>query len=102
MGRDPPRGIAVRKLAFLLLILGFSSAVFAKTSALIKKPINVEQLEQLLPTLHNQPDGKVAQKLYLLELTERASSIRLERWQASFPGKKTRKALLASAADKSQ
>jgi hypothetical protein len=96
-GRNYPRGIAMGRLAVLLLIVGFSLGVFAKTPVPVKKPVTVEQLEQLLPALHDQPDGKAAQKLYLFELTERASPLRLQRWQASVPGKQAREALLALA-----
>ena len=45
-------------------------------------PITVAELEQLLAAAHGQSDGKVAKQLSDLELTERASSIRLARWEA--------------------
>jgi hypothetical protein len=81
----------VRRLVFLLLLAWLGPAALAGTR------VTVQQLDQLLTTLHKQPDGKVAKQLFGLELTERASSLRLERWQADFPGKRTREALLALA-----
>jgi hypothetical protein len=66
-------------------------------AALAGTPVTVQQLDQLLTTLRNRPDGKVAKQLFGLELAERASSLRLRQWQAEFPGKQTREALLMLA-----
>ena len=85
------------RLAVLLLIVGLSSLAFAETSAPVEGRVTVEQLELLLTKLHSASDGKVTSKLFNLELTERASSPRLQRWLADFPGKHTREALLALA-----
>lgn len=76
-----------RKLAFLLLLLGTASPAFAATR------VTVEQVEQLLAAFHAKSDGKVAAQLSRLELTERASSRRLARWEQEFPGRRTREAL---------
>ena len=73
----------VRKIVFLLLLMaGFAPRVLAA------KLITVAELEQLLAKAHGQSDGKVAAELYDLELTERASSIRLASWEAQFPGRR--------------
>ena len=79
------------KLAFLLLMAGWSATALAGTR------VNVEQVEQLLAASHDLPDGKLAEKLYGLELVERASSARLSYWQSLFAGAHTREALLALA-----
>jgi hypothetical protein len=81
----------VSKLAVLLLLAGFGSNALAATC------VTVEQVEQFLSASHELPDAKLAAKISDLELTERASSLRLSRWQAEFPGKRTREALLALA-----
>jgi len=81
----------VGKLAFLLLMAGWSATALAGTR------VNVEQVEQLLAASHDLPDGKLAEKLYGLELVERASSARLSYWQSLFTGARTREALLALA-----
>ena len=59
--------------------------------------VTVQQLEELIAVEHDQPDAEVARKLSRLELTERASSLRLSRWQTQFSGKRTREALMALA-----
>ncbi len=79
------------KLALLMLIAGFGPAALAGTR------VNVEQVEKLLAASRSLPDGKLAEKLYGLELTERASSARLSQWQKQFAGARTREALLALA-----
>lgn len=81
----------MRKLALLLLLAGFILPAFAA------KPITVAQVEQLLTTAHGKPDGEVAEKLSVVELSERVSSARLARWEADFPGVKARQALVALA-----
>lgn len=79
------------KLAILLLLAGFGATALALT------PVTVEQVEQLLAADRGQSDGKIAKEISGLQLTERASFARLARWQAEFPGKETRDALLALA-----
>jgi hypothetical protein len=81
----------VSKLAILLLLAGFGPAAFAGTC------VTVQQVEQLLSASHGLPDAKLAAKISDFELTERASSLRLLRWEKSFTGKRTREALLALA-----
>jgi hypothetical protein len=91
MDHDHPRRYAVNRLLVLLLLAVFGSTAFADTR------ITVRDVEQLLNSLRNKPDGKVAERIASLEPTERASSLRLSQWQAEFPGTQTREALLALA-----
>lgn len=88
MGTRKP---AVVRLALLFLLAGFASATFADT------PVTVQQVEQMLTAAHAQSDAKVARMISGLELTERASLAKLAGWQAAFPGKQTRNALLTLA-----
>jgi hypothetical protein len=81
----------VCKLAILLLLGAFGSTAFAGI------PTTVAGVEDLMQSLHGKPDGDVAEKVATLELTERASSTRLSRWQADFKGRLAREALLALA-----
>lgn len=81
----------MRKIVFLLLLAELTPG------ALAAKRVNVQQVEELLAQERGQPDAKAAKMLAGLELTERASSARLARWQESFPGSETRTALLALA-----
>ena len=77
----------------LLLVITFGIA----TPPIAAKSMSVEQLEQLLAAAHGQSDGKVAHQLSGLELTERASSLRLSRWLAAFPGRHSQAALTSLA-----
>jgi hypothetical protein len=81
----------MRKWAALLLLTGWA------WQAMAAKSVSVGQLEQLLDTLRGKSDGKVAQELSDLELTERVSPVRLAHWEADFPGSKAREALLKLA-----
>jgi len=78
----------LRRVVFLLaLTAGITSPAMAA------KPVTVAELEQLLAAARGQSDGKVARELSDLELKERASSIRLARWQTQFPGRHCHDAL---------
>ncbi|MGB8031133.1 MAG: hypothetical protein WCF30_15890 [Terracidiphilus sp.] len=79
------------KWASLLLLAGISPVSPGATR------VTTDQLEQLLATVQHQRDAKVAEQLAGLELTERASSARLARWEGDFSGKRARQALLALA-----
>lgn len=81
----------MRKLAVLILLAAFGSTAFAATR------VTVGQVDRLLASIRSLPDTKVAEKLYTLELTERASSTTLTRWEGAFPGPRAREALLALA-----
>ena len=81
----------MRKLAILLLLAGTASPAFAAN------PVTVDMVDQLLIYAHGKSDAKVAEELFDLELTERVSSAKLERWQAELPGPKSRQAMVALA-----
>jgi hypothetical protein len=81
----------MRKWAVVLLL-----AVSA-WPAMAAKSVSVGQLEQLLDTLRGKSDGKVAQELSDLELTERVSLARLAHWEAEFPGSRSHEALIKLA-----
>jgi hypothetical protein len=81
----------MRKWAVLLLLAGWA------WPAMAAKSVSVGQLEQLLDTLRSKSDGKVAQELSDLEVTERVSLARLAHWEKEFPGSKTHEALIKIA-----
>ncbi|MGA2672997.1 MAG: hypothetical protein ABSE99_07175 [Terracidiphilus sp.] len=81
----------MRKLASLLLLAAIALPASAATR------VRVEQLEQALAATHGKPDAIVANELFDMELTERLSTVRLERWEARFPGQMARQALVALA-----
>ena len=81
----------MRKWTVLLLL-----AVSA-WPAMAAKSVNVGQVEDLLDKLHGKSDGKVAQELSDLELTERVSPARLAKWEKDFPGSRTHEALIKLA-----
>jgi hypothetical protein len=80
----------MRKLTILLLLAGAAPAFAAK-------PVTLDMVDELLIYAHGKPDAKVAEQLFDLELTKRASSARLARWEAELPGPKSRQALVALA-----
>ena len=84
-------GCAMRKWTVLLLLLG------SAWPAMAAKSVTVGQLEQLLDSLREKSDGKVAQELSDLELSERVSPARLTHWEADFKGSKTHEALIKLA-----
>jgi hypothetical protein len=63
----------MRKWTVLLLLLG------SAWPAMAAKSVTVGQLEQLLDSLREKSDGKVAQELSDLELSERVSPARISR-----------------------
>jgi len=63
-------------------------------SALAYEPVTITQLEQMLATTRGTSDNALAKQLGELELTERLSTLRLEKLQARLPGEKSRQALL--------
>ncbi len=81
----------MRKWAvFLLLAVSAWPAMAAKS-------VTVGQVEQLLDTLRGKSDGKVAQELSDLELTERVNPVRLAKWEKDFPGSRSHEALIKLA-----
>ncbi len=81
----------MRRWIVLLLLWG------AAWPALAAKNVSVDQMEQLLNTLRSKPDSKAAAELDEVQLTERVSSARLERWEAKFSGPKMREKLIEMA-----
>jgi VWFA-related protein len=75
----------------VLLLFGFAWPANAA------KTLSIDQMEELLVQLHGKPDGKVASELDEVQLTERVSPARLERWQEEFPGSKARQMLMQLA-----
>jgi hypothetical protein len=61
------------------------------------RPVTVEQLEQVLATVHDTSDAKAARQISYLELTERMSDARLASWKTRLPGAKSWNALLVVA-----
>jgi hypothetical protein len=76
-----------------LCVLAIFLAV-ATLPALAYEPATIAQLEQILAAAHGKSDKDLAKQLGNLELTERLSTVRLEKLQASLPGIKSRQALL--------
>jgi hypothetical protein len=68
-------------------------ALISPTGTWGGQPINGEQLERMLTAAERQPDKKLAEQLYKLELTERLSSAQLTRHEASLPGPESKRAL---------
>ncbi|HEY6376959.1 MAG TPA: hypothetical protein VIX90_15675, partial [Edaphobacter sp.] len=85
------RPSAMRKLPFILLLVGIVLPAFAS------KHVTVEQLEQALTAAHGKPDAEIARELSDLELTERLSTATLSRLEKDLPGTETRQALIALA-----
>jgi hypothetical protein len=81
----------MRKWAVFLLLAG------SAWPAMAAKSVSVGQLDQLLGTLRGKSDGKVAQELSDLELTERVSPARLAQWEKDFPGNRSHEALIKLA-----
>ncbi len=79
-------------IAVVLLII-FSVA----RPAVAAKALTVEQMEELVLTLHGKTDGKVSDELDGVQLAERASAATLARWEAELPGSRTHEALIKLA-----
>ena len=77
----------------LLLVLFVASTLHALASDLS----TIAQLEQTLADARGRSDKDVAKQLGKLQLTERLSTLRLEKLQAMLPGEKSRQALLVLA-----
>ncbi|HUX28846.1 MAG TPA: VWA domain-containing protein [Terracidiphilus sp.] len=79
------------KLLLIFLLAGTALPIFAA------KRVTVEQLDQVLVAARGVPDGKIAEQLSGLELSERLSAARFSRWQAVLPGPQSRQSLLVLA-----
>jgi hypothetical protein len=83
-----------------LLIAAFAYAAFAKTPPATKNSppttsVTVDQLDKLLAFYRQLSDGKAAQEIAGVRLTERASAARVAQWEAAFPDGHAREALVA-------
>jgi len=78
-------------LSFLLLNLTFAA------HAVPLKRVSIAEFEQLLSEVKGQPEAKVAKLVSGLELTERASAVRLARWESEFPGRHSQDAFTVLA-----
>jgi len=85
-------GLSMRRIV-PLICLAVSLAAHAKSP----RPVSIQEFEQILAANKDEPDGKVAKDLSGLRLTERASSVRLARWENQFPGKHCHEELLLLA-----
>ena len=74
-------------------------SVFFAVSVPVFAPqrVTIAQFEQILSTQEEASDADRADRLMGLELTERASTPRLLRWEAEFPGTQTQVALMGLA-----
>jgi VWFA-related protein len=77
----------------------FVAALFAVLvpAALGARPVTVAQLDQLLTSHQHDSDSSLAERLADLQLTERAATPQLLRWEAEFKGTRTRMALIGLA-----
>lgn len=90
----------VKRWMSALLIAAFAHVAFAKTPPVTKNSsattsITVDQLDKLLAFYRQLSDGKAAQEIAGMRLTERASAARVARWEAAFPDGRAREALVA-------
>ena len=69
----------------------------APVAARVARQVTVEQLEHTIADAHAKKDQDLAKKLGEIQLSERLSSPRLAKIEASLPGEKSRLALLAIA-----
>ena len=76
-----------RACALIAILVGMTLPGFALA------PVSVEQLQQILEQSKNASDAELASRLSQLQLTERFTSERLERWEAVVPGLRSRRAL---------
>jgi hypothetical protein len=94
---NPPsfKNYRPRILPLLLLLFVASHPSFAE--AQLTGPITVKQLESFVEFVHGKPDAEVASEIAGMELTERLSTVRFARCQASLSGPRAKTALLVLA-----
>ena len=81
----------MKKAILIWLVLQLPVLAFASGR------VTVEQLNRVVESSRGKPDGKTANKLFGLELTERLSAAKLAALEAALPGPKSRQALVALA-----
>jgi hypothetical protein len=90
----------VKRWVSTLLMAAFAHAAFAKTPPATNNPpattsVTVDQLDKLLAFYRQLSDGKAAQEIAGVRLSERASAARVAQWEAAFSGGHAREALVA-------
>jgi hypothetical protein len=86
----------MRRLLFLLLLAGIVLPAFAVEKATTEK-VTVAQLQHALASVRGKTDAEVAQRIAVMELTERLSTAALSRLDTGLPGEKARQTLLILA-----
>ncbi|HET6208259.1 MAG TPA: hypothetical protein VFD98_15690, partial [Terracidiphilus sp.] len=81
----------IRTWALVAVLLGVASPGFSA------QKVSVAELERILAESSSLPDGALAGQLADLQLTERFSSAKLERWRVGLTGAKSQRALLGLA-----
>jgi hypothetical protein len=84
----------VKRWMSTLLMAAFAHAAFAKNPPATTS-VTVDQLDKLLAFYRQLSDGKAAQEIAGVRLTERASAARVAQWEAAFPDGRAREALVA-------
>jgi hypothetical protein len=79
----------MQRFAYLILAAAIVQPALAATS------VTVQELEKKLAHIKGMSDGAAADELSSLELTERASSARLQQWETELRGDRSRNALIA-------
>ncbi len=85
----------MRPLVATLVLFALAVPAHAST------PVTVDQLEQTLAAARSLPDGKLADELSALELTQRLSGAALARLQSQLPGPQSQQELSILAAQSS-
>ncbi|MBW4039286.1 MAG: hypothetical protein HIU91_10505 [Acidobacteria bacterium] len=86
-----------RPAVLLLFLLSTTTLLASRPAEQPPQQVTIAQLEQTLAAAHGVHDGKLAQRLYDLRLTERLSTAERARLDATLPGSKSRDALQALA-----
>ena len=73
--------------------------LFAQVSflAFAANRVTVDQLTKVVTASHSERDSKIAERLSVMELTERLSALNLAAMEAALPGPESRRALVALA-----
>jgi hypothetical protein len=85
----------MRRIVPLLSLFVLTACITAHAAPL--KRVNVQEMERLLSAAQGQSDNKVAKLIASVELTERASAVRLAKWESEFPGHRCHEAFLLLA-----
>jgi VWFA-related protein len=81
----------MRRCVLLACLAAMVSPAFAA------KRVTVEQLQQVLSSIHSKPDAEIARQLSDLQLTERLSTARLSQLEESLAGPEAQQTLTALA-----